>query len=142
MSTPYNSRFKDMGGGNIAELIAHQVQLFWDPSKQEARVLFNGGFYMKFGDKFQQIGQQQDILEQNLANLLHLRLVPQGAIDPVTGADLSQISMAGMVIVHKYAYDFFHNVKAGTPGYPLMSTITGEMPTYQEESQLEAPIDV
>lgn len=135
MSNP-NSRFKDMGGGNIAELISHQVQLFWDPSKQEARVLFNGAYYMKMGDKFLQIGVNQDILEQSLANLLHLRLVTAGQLDPVTGADLSQISLAGMVIVHKYAYDFFHNVRAGTPGYPLMSTITGEMPSFQAESAL------
>lgn len=138
---PENSRFVDMGGGNIAELISHQIQVFWDPTNQAARAVFNGAPYMLMGRKYQRIGMEQDVLEQELTHLMHLRMIPPGTLDPVTGIDLSQVSMAGIVTIHKGAYDFFHNVRAGTPGYPLQTTITGAAPTYQGESRPTKPIE-
>ncbi len=142
MSTPPNARFVDMGGGHIAEYISHSIQIHWEPTEQKARVVFNGAPYILMGTKWNRIGLEQNILEQDLSNLLHLRLIPPGYQDPVTGADLSQISLAGMVLIIKGAYDFFFNVKAGTPGYPLQTTIQGEMPSYQGESALPGPIDM
>ncbi|QVD49369.1 hypothetical protein LUCX_299 [Xanthomonas phage vB_XciM_LucasX] len=134
MSNTNNARFVDMGGGNIAEMISHQVQVFWNPTLQSARVVFNGAPYMLMGTKYIKIGESTDMLEQDLTGILHLKLIPPGTIDPVTGADLSNISLAGVVLIHKGAYDFFYNVKAGTPGYPLAQTITGTQPTYQGEN--------
>ena len=135
-----NSRFRDMGGGHIAESIAHQVQVFYNPTTQAARVIFNAAPYILMGDTYQRIGMNQELLEQDLSSLLHLQLVPQGTIDPITGFDLSQVSMLGISIIHKMAFDFFHNVQAGTPGYPLLSTITGTSPTYQSANKLELPM--
>ena len=135
-----NSRFKDMGGGHIAESIAHQVQIFYNPTTQQARVTFNGAPYILMGDVYRRIGLEQEILEQDLSSLLHLRLIPPGVLDPVTGFDLSNVSLYGVHLIHKMAYDFFHNVQAGTPGYPLPSTITGSAPSYQQESRPESPI--
>lgn len=137
-----NARFVDMGGGNIAEMISHQVQVFWDPTNQAARVVFNGAPYMLIGRKYLRIGMDQDMLEQELTHLMHLRLIPPGTIDPVTGFDLSNVSMAGIVMIHKGAYDFFFNVRAGTPGYPLTSTIQGAQPTYQSENRPTAPLEM
>ena len=134
-----NSRFKDMGGGHIAETIAHQVQIFYDPTTQQARVNFNAAPYILMGDTYRRIGLEQEILEQDLSNLLHLRLIPEGIKDPVTGFDLSQVSLFGVHLIHKFAFDFFHNVKAGTPGYPLPSTIIGAAPTYQRDT-VHAPL--
>jgi hypothetical protein len=133
MSNPQNARLVDLGGGNIAQMIAHQVQMFWDPTTQSARVVFNAVPYMLMGDRWQRIGIEQDMLEQDLSNLLHLQPVPAGTIDPLTGTDLSKISLAGVIMLHRAAFDFFYNVRAGTPGYPLQSTIEGVMPSFQEE---------
>lgn len=135
---PTNARFVDMGGGHVAEMIAHQLQLFWDPTSQTARVIFNSAPYIRMGPRWQRIGIEQDMLEQDLSNLLHLRLIPTGTLDPITGADLSQVSLLGVVMIHKGAFDFFYNVRAGTPGYPLQNTILGEMPTYQEENRFDS----
>lgn len=128
---PNNSRFRDMGGGNIAEIIAHQVQIFYDPTTQQARALFNSAPYMQMGQVWRRIGTEQEILTQDLSHLMHLRLIPPGIKDPITGFDLSNISVMGVNIIHKMAFDFFHNVQAGTPGYPLSRTITGYDPSYQ-----------
>lgn len=137
-----NSRFRDMGGGHIAETIAHQVQVFYNPTTQTARVMFNAAPYIKMGETYQRIGMEQELLDQDLSSLLHLQLVPAGTIDPITGFDLSRVSMLGISIIHKMAFDFFHNVRAGTPGYPLLSTITGTMPTFQQENKLELPMRI
>lgn len=143
MSNPTeNARFVDMGGGNIAEMIAHQIQVFWDPTNQAARATFNGAPYMLMGRKYQRIGMEQDLLQQELTHLMHLRLIPPGTIDPVTGFDLSNVSMYGIVLIHKGAYDFFYNVRAGTPGYPLPGTIAGAAPTYQSDSRPAAPPEI
>lgn len=137
---PLNSRFKDMGGGNIAESIAHQVQIFYNPTTQQARVVFNGAPYILMGDTYRRIGLEQEVLEQDLSSLLHLRLIPPGVLDPVTGFDLSNVSLYGVHLIHKLAYDFFHNVQAGTPGYPLPQTIQGAAPTYQQDLRPSEPI--
>lgn len=123
-----NSRFKDMGGGYIAEMIAGQVQVFYNPTDRSARVIFNGAPYILMGATYQRIGEQQEMLTQDITNLMPLRMIPAGVTDPVTGADLSQVSLAGAVIIHKFAYDFFHNVQHGTPGYPLAETMNGPAP--------------
>lgn len=126
---PNNSRFVDMGGGYIAEFIADQEQLFYNPTTQKARVIFNGAPYILMGNQYQRIGTTTDRLEQDLSNLMQMCLVPQGYLDPVTGADLSKISLMGILVYNKVAYDFFHNVRAGTPGYPLKATLEGPPPT-------------
>jgi len=124
-----NSRFVDMGGGHIAEMIATQVQVFYNPTTQQCRAVFSGSPYILMGATFQRIGEAPaEPLVQDLTSIMPLRLVPAGIKDPVTGADLSQISLAGAVIYHKFAYDFFHNVQKGTPGYPLAETINGPGP--------------
>lgn len=124
-----NSRFVDMGGGHIAEMIATQVQVFYNPTNQACRVVFNGAPYILMGTTYQRIGEAPpEPLHQELTNIMPLRVVPAGVRDPVTGADLSQVSLAGAVIIHKFAYDFFHNVQKGTPGYPLAETISGPAP--------------
>jgi hypothetical protein len=130
MSNPSNnSRFVDMGGGYIAEKIASQVQVFYNPTTQQCRAVFSGSPYILMGTTYQRIGDiPAEALSQDLTYIMPLRLVPAGVRDPVTGADLSQISIAGAAIFHKFAYDFFHNVQHGTPGYPLAATINGPGP--------------
>lgn len=118
-----NSRFIDMGSGFTAEMISTQVQVFYNPTTMAVKAVFNGAPYILMGQTYQRIGENQEVITQDLSNLMYLRLVPPGIKDPVTGADLSGLSIAGAMIYHKYAYDFFHNVQHGTPGYPLAETL-------------------
>lgn len=131
MSNPSNARFVDMGGGNIAEYISFQIQMSYNPTNQFVRVLFNGAPYILMGDTYQKIGEKQDILEANLTGLEAMRLIPQGIKDPVTGMDMSGLSIGGLILAHKMAYDYFFNVRAGTPGYGAgNTTITGPDPNF------------
>ena len=131
MSNINNARFVDMGGGNIAEFISFQIQMGYNPTTQDVRVVFNGAPYILMGTTYQKIGEKQDILEANLTGLEAMRLIPQGVKDPVTGWDMSGLSIAGLVLAHKMAYDYFFNLRAGTPGYGSgASTVEGTDPQF------------
>lgn len=114
MSNPPNSRFVDLGGGMSAELISDQIQIFYDPTTQACRAIFNGHQYIKPAAVYLKVGDKNDMLHVQLDNRMLDRVVPAGLgiLDPVTGIDLSQVSIAGMVILHKFAYDKFHNERA------------------------------
>lgn len=130
MSNINNARFVDMGGGNIAEYISFQIQMNYNPTTQHVRVVFNGAPYILMGTAYQKIGEKQDILEADLTGLEGMRLIPQGVKDPVTGMDLSGLSIGGLILAHKMAYDYFFNIRAGTSGYMGKNTIIGPDPQF------------
>lgn len=111
MATPVNSRFLDLGGGIRAEMVAHQVQLFYDPTTSGARAIFNGYPYILTGETWRRVGDVNDILHVDLKDLMLLRPA-EGMRDPVTGADLSNITVAGVLTIFKGAYNLFHNRRA------------------------------
>ncbi len=110
MST--NSRFQDMGNGMVSEMISQQTQLFYNPNTQEVRVIFNGSPYLYINNQYVMLAQENDILRVELTDRMTLCVGRPGDIDPVTGADLSQISVAGQLMLMKRAYDLFHNERA------------------------------
>lgn len=107
-----NARYVDLGGGKIGELISHQVQFFYDPTTQRARVIFNGHVYLQTGEVWRKVGEDNDILEVDVSNLLAMRPVQTELRDPVTGIDLSDVSIAGFQYIMKAAYDLFVNQRA------------------------------
>ena len=111
MSTP-NSRFKLLGPGILTEMVAHQTQLFYDPSRQSVEVTFNGSAYLQTPNGYVTVGNESDILRVPLTDRLMDKMSKPGDLDPVTGADLSNISIAGVLIIFKRAYDNFHNERA------------------------------
>lgn len=125
MSTAGNARFVNMGGGFTAEMISSQVQIHYNATTQHATAIFTGAPFIKMGDVYQRIGTSQDVLSVELQPYLGMRVAMPGIKDPVTGAELSNISLAGLSIIHKFAYDYFYNVRAKTPGYPLPPTMNG-----------------
>ena len=117
-----NSRFNDLGNGTITELISDQTQLFYDPTTQQCRAIFNGAAFMPVTKADQSVsyvalGNNNDILHVDLTSQMTrcLGKAPDAAqgiagdLDPVTGADLSQISVYGILTLMKRAYDIFHN---------------------------------
>ena len=111
MSTP-NSRFKLLGPGILTEVIAHQTQLMYDPSAQRIEALFTGSPYLKVEERYVPIGNEMDLLRVDLTPRMMERPAKPGDLDPVTGVDLSNVSIVGVSIILKRAYDNFHNERA------------------------------
>lgn len=110
MST--NSRFKDLGNGLQSELISHQTQLFYNPTTQEARAIFNASPYLYLNNEYVALGTEVDLLRVDLAPMMTRCVGRPGDLDPVTGVDLSVVSVAGQMLLMKRAYDLFHNERA------------------------------
>lgn len=108
-----NARFIDLGEGLLGEMMTHQIQLFYDPTTEKVRVIFNGYIYILTGNVYRKVGDENDILHVDLAEMMGLTPVPPNTlVDPVTGTDLSKVSVAGVVLIIKAAYDYFYNRRA------------------------------
>lgn len=109
-----NSRFTDLGSGLAAEMVSDNVQIVYDPTTQRCLVLFTGHNYIKPGRTYLKVGDGQDLLDVALDNFMTTTPVPAslGLLDPVTGTNLSSISVLGMVYYVKFLYDMFHNMRA------------------------------
>lgn len=109
-----NSRFASLGGETYSELIATQVQLFYDPSTGAARTHFNGMPFLKVGEQLIPLSANNDILQVDFSDKMTKCYGPPEGMqfDPVTGFDLTQVSVAGVMLLLKNAYDVEHNAHA------------------------------
>ena len=109
-----NSRFTLLDNNTYSELIATQVQLFYDPSTGMARTHFNGMPFLRVGEQLIPLSANDDILAVDFSNKMAKCYGPPEGIqfDPVTGADLAQVSVAGVMLLLKQAYDVEHNAHA------------------------------
>ena len=107
-----NSRFHEIDTDTYSELIATQLQIFYDPSTGSVRVHFNGQPFLTVGSKLMQLDATFDILSVELGSQMTKCYGPADVADPVTGADLSKISVAGLMLLLKNAYDMEHNAEA------------------------------
>lgn len=100
-----NARFELLDEGTYSERIAPMVTLYYDPTTQASRASFNSMPYLKIGSKYHSLGGSFDTLEVSFADRM-TECFGEGT-DPVTGADLSQISTAGVMTLLKCAFDRF-----------------------------------
>lgn len=112
-----NSRFEQLSENLVTELISFQTQLFYDPTTQGCRVIFNGAPYMRITkpsgeNAYVRVGESTDLLHVDLGPKMTNIVGRNGDVDPVSGADLSQISVYGVLILMKRAYDNMHNERA------------------------------
>lgn len=111
---PPKARFTDLGGGTLAELMASQVQFFYDPTTQAARALFNGMPYLSIDGKYRGLVATGDIMEVDFTTQMarqYANEIPIAILDPVTGADLADVSVAGVMTLIKVAYDIEINAR-------------------------------
>lgn len=125
--TEGNSRFIDIGGGLQAELISDQVLITYNPTTQHSRSVFTSHPYIKPDKVYLKVGDTNDILDVSLDNYLTMCVVPAeyGLFDPVTGFNLSNLSLAGVVIYIKFIFDFFHNARADQEAATAASSSQG-----------------
>jgi hypothetical protein len=89
------------------ELWAVGVQINYNPAARTARVFFNAQAMTLMNGVAIPLPFLNDSLEVNLAEQKTRRF--GYGLDPVTGADLSQISIAGLDRIISCAFDTLHN---------------------------------
>jgi hypothetical protein len=107
-----NARIRTLATGVTGEMIAEQTHLFYDPGTGGGSVSFQGRESLFVNGAYQPLTGDYDILQSDLAGIATRQFAPAGTVDPVTGADLSQVSAAGMVLILKAAYDVLYNERA------------------------------
>lgn len=102
-----NSRVRELAPGVGAERIATETHIFYDPQTQGANIMFQGEEFLTIGGE---VGAKLDGRE---ALSVELSVIAgetfDAGTDPVTGADLSQISVAGVANLIRAVYDRKHN---------------------------------
>lgn len=111
MAEQTNYRVRDIAQGVRAEMIAEQTHLFYDPTNGGGYVSFQAREHLVVGSDVQAPMGDYHILQAQVADLLPLRF-GENLVDPVTGADLSQVSAAGIMVYIKAAYDQLYNARA------------------------------
>lgn len=108
-----NSRIRSTEVGVRVERIATETHIFYDPRSQDASIVFQGEEYMTGPDGT----AVYDKLEGRAALSLSLSSIAtktyDAGVDPVTGANLSQVSPAGMAAIIRAVYDSEHNLAMG-----------------------------
>lgn len=107
-----NARITPITSGVDSEMIAEQVHLFYNPETGSGSVSFQGRASLYVGGAYHSLAGDWNILQANLADIQARAFAASGTVDPVTGADLSKVSAAGLVMILKAAYDVLFNERA------------------------------
>lgn len=110
MSEPSNARIRTISEGVTAEMIAEQTHLFYDPQTAGGTIAFQARESLFVNGTYQPLAGDFDVLHVSIGDIAS-RCFGIGA-DPVTGADLSQVSAAGIALIIKAAYDTLFNERA------------------------------
>lgn len=110
---PPQARFTDLGQSMQSELISNHVQLFYDVVTGQASAVFNGNQYLSIAGKYMLLADTADMLPVDFSSQM-TRCYAEGSTpvtDPETGADLTKISVAGLMTLIKMAYDIEVNAR-------------------------------
>jgi hypothetical protein len=110
MTDTTNARIREIAPGVTAEMIAEQTHLFYDPLTGGGTISFQARESLFVNDAYQPLAGGYDVLQVTIPDIA-ARCFGSGA-DPVTGADLSQLSAAGIALIIKAAYDTLYNERA------------------------------
>ncbi|UPG87040.1 hypothetical protein L2Y94_06695 [Luteibacter aegosomatis] len=97
-----NPRIQVIAQGVTSEVISLMTTLIYDPSSGGVQVVFGARPCVYAGDVYQGPGGDQQPLVVALDDIAG-RCLGEG-VDPVTGANLSEISSAGAVLIIKSAF--------------------------------------
>lgn len=108
-----NSRIREIAPGLIAERIAEQTHVAYEPIGGGAEITFVASEYLLDVDAaaIERLGSNPDILRAKLDDIAGRRF-GEGAVDPVTSAPLDDVSAAGVAVLLKRAYHILHNERA------------------------------
>lgn len=120
-----NARFEELPTGTKFETLAPEIYIAYDPINETGTASFNAAKYLQVDGVYRTDipGARVGSVTVNFADILARQFAPEGLFDPVTGADLSEISGAGLVGIIKAAFNALWNEKiaaesAAEPGDP------------------------
>lgn len=99
MTTP---RIQTVATGITKEVIGVQTHMFYDPASQAVAIAFNGQPCLYVGETYSGVAGSMEYLGVDLSAIAS-QCYGQGT-DPVTGADLTKISGAGLLAIVKAAF--------------------------------------
>ncbi|HEV2681229.1 MAG TPA: hypothetical protein VGV14_12065 [Rhodanobacter sp.] len=111
MTDTTNARIRTLATGITAEMIAEQTHMFYDPATGGGYVSFQAREVLYVNGTHQAPMGDFDILQVQIADIA-THAFGAGKVDPVTGADLSSVSVAGVMTIIKAAYDALYNARA------------------------------
>ena len=118
--TEQNARFEKITGEAEFEVIGIEVNASFDPITDSGVITTNAAKFLKVDGEY-----RTDIpptrcgsVEDDLANEITTVLGVPGLVDPVTGADLSQVSYAGLMLLVKTRFDTKWNAPPADPQEP------------------------
>ncbi len=114
-----NTRIRLSALGATIERVATETHIFYDPKAATADIVFQGEEYLTSADG-QTIGDKLEGRQALMTSLAEIatRTFDAG-IDPVTGADLSAVSPAGVTSIIKAVYDALHNERFAPAAEPV-----------------------
>lgn len=102
-------RFEDLGGGNFLEALAPNINLEWDPMTNGGTVTFHVQKYlMKDGVLRSDMTGGYDTIRVPINDMI-TRCHATGLVDPVTNQPLGYVSVAGLMLIIKAAFDTLYN---------------------------------
>jgi hypothetical protein len=105
-----NARIRTIAPGVTGEMIAEQVHLFYDAATGSGYASFQAREVLYVNDVHQAPMGDFDILQVQLGDIA-THPFGVGKVDPVTGVDLSGVSVAGVMTIIKEAYDALYNAR-------------------------------
>lgn len=116
--TIFNARIADLAAGAVTEQIAFNTLFNYNPLTEAASFAFTSRQYLYINGEPQQIaGTSAQVLQQD-ASEIETSFFGKGLADPVTKQDLSNVSVAGILIYIKNAFDILYNKKAAANSTP------------------------
>lgn len=106
-----NARIRTIAPNITAEMIAEQTHMFYDPTTQGGYVSFQAREHLVVDAVVGLPMGDYNILRVDVTAIAQTKF-GAGLKDPVTQADLSNVSTAGIMVIIKAAYDQLFNAKA------------------------------
>lgn len=105
----FDARISDAAPTVVYEQVAEVVIFSYNALTQAASFNFQSRPYMYInGEPQPMAGSSQNSLQQDMASVIE-DCFARGLRDPVTGADLSGVSTAGVAVIIKSAFDILYN---------------------------------
>jgi hypothetical protein len=115
----YNARITDVAPTVVKEQIAEIVSFNYNALTQGSNFSFQSRAYMYVNQEPQSMADPSaNYLQVDVTDEVLVQCFGVGLRDPVTGADLSTISTAGVALIIKNAFDILYNQRAQASNTP------------------------
>lgn len=107
-----NTRFEAIAEGLAQfETAAPEIIIDWNPEVQDGTITFNLAKYLMINSeiRYEVPAIRSGSMVAGISQNFHRRFAPTGLKDPVTNADLDQVSLAGLMLIAKAMVDVLHN---------------------------------